>query len=165
MNEVIQSDQEQEVPEQILADTAQIQFDELVNFAFMLGFDFNDKSFVRESKNALLKTITTLSFDTMTKIYNSTEAMWEIKWSTCGKYSFFALNSGILEGQFNLVPFYTKDVVTAFEGKGLKKVKLQLTRNNDIVVLSHKIEFNDREEAAEFTKVVASLIEEVKGND
>ena len=157
MNDVAQ-DVAVEEQQSVLVDTAQIQYDELVNFAYTLGFTFNGKSFVRLPKNALLKTVTTLSFDTMVQIFNSPEKLWEISFATCGKYSFYILNALITEGQFNQVPFYTKDVEAAFSGKGLKKVKLQLTRKADLVVLSHKIEFLNREEAEEFKVAIESLV-------
>jgi hypothetical protein len=148
-----------------VVDTAQIQYDELLGFAFALGFTFNGKSFVRDPKNALLKTVTTLSFDTMVQIYNSPEKLWEISFATCGKYSFFIFNPLITEGQFNQVPFYTKDVEFAFGGKGLKKVKLQLTRKSELVVLSHKIEFLNVYEGHSFKAAVDVLIQQGVATD
>lgn len=155
---------EQAAKEQVLVDTAQLQFCELLDFAAALGFSFNGKSFIRQTKNRLLSTVTVLSFRNMTRIYQAAapgEATFIPNWSSCGKYSFFILNQ-YSDGStpFNLIPFYTKDVAQAYSDKEFAKVKIQLTNGGDINVLSHKIEFLNKESGKEFQAMVDELVKQ-----
>lgn len=154
--------EQQEVKKQILVDTADLQLEEIVSFARILGFSFNGKSFVRDTKNRLLKTVTIISFRNMTRIYQAAapgEAVFIPSWSSCGKYSFFVLNQ-YSDGSvpFNLIPFYTKDVKLAFGSKTFKKIKVQLTREGDLTVLSHKLEFVDPNEGTKFQTAVDEFV-------
>lgn len=151
-----------EAKEQVLVDTAQLQFCELMDFAETLGFEFNGKSFIRQTKNRLLSTVTVLSFRNMTRIYQAAapgEATFIPNWSSCGKYSFFILNQ-YSDGStpFNLIPFYTKDVAQAYSDKEFVKVKIQLTNDGNVTVLSHKIEFLNEESGKEFQAMVDELV-------
>lgn len=152
--------------EQALVDTAQLQFEGLLDFAEALGMEFNGKSFIRHTKNRLLSTVTVISFRNMVRIYQAAapgEATFIPNWSACGKYSFFILNQ-YSDGStpFNLVPFYTKDVVQAYQDKVYKKVKIQIIRNGALVVLSHKLEFIDPAYGEEFQAMVDELVKKVE---
>lgn len=154
----------QEVKEQALVDTAQLQFEGILYFAEALGFEFNGKSFIRETKNRLLKTVTVISFRNMARIYQAAapgETTFIPNWSSCGKYSFFIMNQ-YSDGStpFNLIPFYTKDVAKAYEEKTYKKVKIQITRDGSLTVLSHKLEFIDPEYGVEFQAMVDELVKQ-----
>lgn len=141
-----------------LIDTGTIQLFELERFANYIGFELHGSSFVRYNggKNKLLTANRVVSFADMVRLYNNLD---DQKLVVVGKYTVFSTRAirneddGVCEGTVGFA-VYTKDLEEAYNQQGIVQVKLQASRKQGLIVLSHKIEFYDRDVAEQFNKLV-----------
>ena len=135
-------------------ETGTLQLQALESFANHIGFhlDDNNRTFVRETKDRILRSAVRLSGDSMVRLYNNTE---DSKWATVGAYTMFSLNLAE-NGQQVLIPFFTKDLQAAYDGQSFETVKLRFTKEG-IVVLDDNLSFYDPEDAADFLAAVDLL--------
>lgn len=152
--------------ENLIVDTANLQFQELLKFAKTVGFEFDGKRFVRKHKNKILSTVSVLSFNNMVRIYSSKEPIvyGRARYAQLGKYAFFINNYNEVDragdegfAVLNLIPFYMEDLAEAHANKEYVSLKLQMNRRGELSVMNQFVQFVEPLNAQEFSEFIESL--------